>query len=705
MLTRKPRDPYPTAKPYSYRLAKIKGKTSMARKEILKEQLLTALKEGSREGRCRVVIENVKPEIDGGRFPAKRVVGDIVVVEADIFADGHDTLSAALRYREPSAQGWHEVPLSPLANDRWRGEFKVTEMGNYRFTIEAWIDRFKSWSHSFAKKVEAGQDITLDLLTGAELVQLGARRATGAARKQLERFATELRSNDSDAARLALDEELALLMEQHPERRFTATYDKQLSIAVDRLKARFSSWYEIFPRSCAAKAGAHGTLKDCLARLPYIAAMGFDVLYLPPIHPIGKSFRKGKNNTVNAAPDDVGSPWAIGAKEGGHKAIDPQLGTLEDFRTLVTKAKEQDIEIALDIAFQCTPDHPYVHDHPEWFRKRPNGSIQYAENPPKKYQDIYPLDFECDDWQTLWQELKSIFVFWCDQGARIFRVDNPHTKPFSFWEWVIAEIKTDYPDTLFLAEAFTRPKVMSRLAKLGFSQSYTYFAWRNTKAELTQYFTELARSDVADFFRPNLWPNTPDILTEYLQFGGRPAFMARLVLAATLGANYGIYGPAFEGCENIAREPGSEEYLNSEKYEIKHWDFNKTDSLKEFIALVNRIRRDNRALQRDRSLKFHDIDNPQIICFSKQTEDLSNVIVAMVNLDPHHVQSGWVDLDTESLGLDPQQPYQMHELLTDARYLWQSAKNFVQLDPGSVPAHIFFVRPRLRREQDFDYFF
>jgi starch synthase (maltosyl-transferring) len=432
--------------------------------------------------------------------------------------------------------------------------------------------------------------------------------------------------------------------------------------------------------------------------------MGFDVLYLPPIHPIGTSFRKGKNNSVSAEPTDVGSPWAIGAKEGGHKSIHPQLGTLTDFQELVAKAKEHGLEIALDIALQCTPDHPYVKEHPEWFRKRPDGSIQYAENPPKKYQDIYPIDFESEDWKTLWRELKSVLIFWCDQGVRIFRVDNPHTKAFPFWEWVIVEVKKKYPDVIFLAEAFTRPKVMYRLAKLGFSQSYTYFAWRNTKAELTQYFTEITQTEIAEYFRANLWPNTPDILTEYLQFGGRPAFVARLVLAATLGANYGIYGPAFELCENVARQPGSEEYLDSEKYELKHWDFAKRDSLKEIIALVNRIRGDNRALHSDRSLRFHQVDNSELICFSKQTDDLTNVIVVVVNLDPHHSQSGWVELEAKSLGLQPQQPYQMHELLTGARYLWHGARNFVQLDPTSVPAQIFRVRHRLRREQDFDYF-
>jgi starch synthase (maltosyl-transferring) len=493
-------------------------------------------------------------------------------------------------------------------------------------------------------------------------------------------------------------------MEKYPDRRWASVYDKELRVNVERSKARFSAWYELFPRSGAGRPAKHGTLRDCVERLPYVAGMGFDVLYLPPIHPIGISFRKGKNNTLAAQPDDVGSPWAIGAKEGGHKAIHPQLGSLADFKLLVEEAKKLDIEVALDIAFQCTPDHPYVTEHPQWFRKRPDGSIQYAENPPKKYQDIFPIDFESDDWEALWKELKSIIEFWCEQGVRIFRVDNPHTKAFPFWEWAIAEIKKNYPDALFLAEAFTRPKVMYRLAKLGFSQSYTYFAWRNTKAELTQYFTELTQTEVSDFFRPNLWPNTPDILTEYLQFGGRPAFMARLVLAAMLGANYGIYGAAFELSENLPREPGSEEYLNSEKYEIKNWDLDQPGSLKELVATVNRIRRENRALHSDRNLRFHTVDNPEIIAFSKTTDDLSNIIVVAVNLDPHHTQAGWVELSTQDLGLDPEQPYQMHELLTGARYLWHGARNFVQLDPQSVPAQIFRVRPKLRREQDFDYF-
>ena len=656
------------------------------------------------QGRSRVAIENVKPEIDCGRFPAKRTVGEPMSVEADIFADGHDALSALLLYRKEGVSRWTEIPMQPLVNDRWRGAFEVQEIGDHYYTVQAWVDRFKTWRQGLAKKVEAGQDVALELLAGAELIELAAKRAAGEDRKSLNHFSAILRGDPSAAIQSGLDEALAILMEKYPDRRWAVTYDKELRVNVERGKARFSTWYELFPHSCAGTPGAHGTLRDCTERLPYVAGMGFDVLYLPPIHPIGYSFRKGKNNVLEAQPGDVGSPWAIGAKEGGHKAIHPQLGTLADFKRLIAEAKKFDIEIALDIAFQCTPDHPYVTEHPEWFRKRPDGSIQYAENPPKKYQDIYPLDFECENWQELWNELKSVILFWCEQGVRIFRADNPHTKAFPFWEWVIGEVKKDYPDALFLAEAFTRPKVMYRLAKLGFSQSYTYFTWRNTKSELTQYFTELAQTEVSDFFRANLWPNTPDILTEYLQFGGRPAFMTRLVLAAMLGASYGIYGPAFELCENVPRDPGSEEYLNSEKYEIKHWDLEKPESLRELIARVNRIRRENPALHSDRSLRFYPIDNPELLCFGKLTEDLSNVIVVAVNLDPHHTQSGWLELPSEELGLDPQQTFQMHELLTDARYLWQGKRNYIQLDPNSVPAQIFHVRPRIRREQDFDYF-
>ncbi len=660
------------------------------------------------EGQVRVVIAGVQPEIEHGRFPVKRTVGEKVIVEGDIFTDGHEALGAVLLYRPAEEQQWHQVPLRFVMNDRWRGEFVVTKLGSYYYTLQAWVDRFTSWRHGLEKKVEAGQDIRVDLLIGAQLIEETSERATGEEARKLREWAQILRLAQESAfsarTQLALAAELDPLVAKYPDQQFATTYDKELAVIVDRDKARCSAWYELFPRSGAAEPGRHGTFKDCEARLPYVASMGFDVLYFPPIHPIGRTYRKGKNNALIARPEDPGSPWAIGAAEGGHTAIHPQLGTLEDFRRLVKKAQEQGMEIALDLAFQCTPDHPYVKEHPEWFRHRPDGSIQYAENPPKKYQDIYPFDFETDQWQELWKELLGVVYFWIEQGIRIFRVDNPHTKPFRFWEWLIRNVKKEYPEVIFLAEAFTRPKVMYRLAQLGFSQSYTYFAWRNSKPELTQYFTELTQTEVREYFRPSLWPNTPDILTEHLQLGGRPAFIARLVLAATLGANYGIYGPAFELGENQPREMGSEEYLNSEKYEIKYWDLDRPDSLKTLIARVNRIRRENPALHSDWSLRFHAVDNDQLIGYSKNTDDFSNVILVVVNLDPHHTHSGWLELPLETLGLDSHQPYQVHDLLSGARYFWHGPHNYVELNPQVMPVHIFRVRRRVRTERDFDYY-
>jgi starch synthase (maltosyl-transferring) len=673
----------------------------------------------------RVVIENVHPQIEGGRYPIKRVEGDKVTVTADIFADGHDLVSAVVLHRRVGEAAWNESPMCELGNDRWMGSFEVPQMGRYEYTLQGWVDYFRTWRLALGKKVEAGQDVSVDLLIGAELVEQAAKRAephggNGQALdgSRLRALAEELRrtagraeqnggsasANDPALLEEVFSEELAVLMDRHAERRSAATYEKLLPVVVDRRQALFSAWYEMFPRSCSPEPGRHGTFQDCELRLPYVAEMGFDVLYLPPIHPIGRVHRKGKNNAVEAGPEDVGSPWAIGSEEGGHKSVHPQLGTLEDFKHLVAKAREFGLEIALDLAFQCAPDHPYVKQHPEWFRHRPDGSIQYAENPPKKYEDIYPFDFECVQWRKLWEELKSIVVFWIKQGVRLFRVDNPHTKPFAFWEWLLAEIRRDYPDVLFLAEAFTRPRVMERLAKLGFTQSYTYFAWRNTKWELTQYLTELTQTELKEYYRPHFWPNTPDILTEYLQYGGRPAFIVRLVLAATLSAGYGIYGPAFELCENRPLAPGREEYLDAEKYEIKHWDITRPESLKDLVGRVNRIRRENPALQTNHTLRFHTVENEQLIAYTKSTEDLTNVILVVVNLDPHHMQCGMVELPLESLAIDPHQPYQVHDLLADARYLWQGPRNYVELHPQITPAHIFRIRRRVRTERDFDYF-
>jgi starch synthase (maltosyl-transferring) len=658
------------------------------------------------EGRKRVVIEGVSPEIDGGRFAVKRVVGDRLRVEADIVADGHEVLSAALLYRHEADPDWREVAMAPLVNDRWWGEFTVTRLGRYVYAVLAWVDHFRTWQQFLQKKVDAGQPVAVELLMGADLVEAAQKRVRGAAARRLRDWADRLRREKDEALRVeaALSPELTELMQRYPDRRLATRYDQNLQVVVDPVKARFSTWYEMFPRSCSQVPGLHGTFKDCEARLSYVASMGFDVLYLPPIHPIGRINRKGQNNAPVAGPEDPGSPWAIGAAEGGHKAIHPQLGSLEDFRQFVVRARDHGLEVALDFAIQGSPDHPYVKEHPTWFRWRPDNTVQYAENPPKKYEDIFPLEFETEDWRDLWEELKSIVMFWIDQGIRIFRVDNPHTKPFLFWEWLIAEVKTACPEVIFLAEAFTRPKVMYRLAKLGFSQSYTYFAWRNTKWELSQYFSELTRSEVREYFRPHLWPNTPDILTEYLQFGGRPAFMIRLVLAATLGGNYGIYGPAFELCEARAREPGSEEYLDSEKYELKTWKLQRPDSLKEFIARVNRIRRENPALQGDWNLRFHPIDNDQLICYSKYTEELGNIILVVVNMNPHHALGGWLELPLREWGLDFNQPYQVHDLLSETRFLWQGARNYVELNPQVAPAYIFRIRRRVRTERDFDYY-
>jgi starch synthase (maltosyl-transferring) len=654
------------------------------------------------EGRRRVAIEAVSPEVDAGRFPSKYTLGDVVAVEADVFADGHDAVACAVRYRHESADGWREAPMAHLENDRWRGEFSVSELGRYLYTIQGWVDPFETWRMQLAKRLQAGQDVTLELESAARMVEATAARATGADATRLIAHAASLRKGIGGAASV-LTEDLGELMDRHADRGLATTYTRELEILVDPRRARFGAWYEMFPRS-AGEAGRHGTFADVEKGLPYVAGMGFDVLYLPPIHPIGRSHRKGANNSPRAAPGEPGSPWAIGSEDGGHKAVHPELGTIDDFRHLVRVAHEHGLTVALDLAFQCSPDHPYTREHPEWFRHRPDGSIQYAENPPKKYEDILPFDFECEAWRELWGELRSIVDFWIDQGVTIFRVDNPHTKPFAFWEWLIGEVKKRNPDVIFLAEAFTRPKVMYRLAKAGFSQSYTYFAWRNTSSELQKYFTELTQTGVRDYFRPNLWANTPDILTEYLQSGGRPAFAARLALAATLGASYGIYGPAFELCESRAKEPGSEEYLDSEKYQLRSWDLDKPDSLRGLIALINRVRRENPALQSDRGLRFHPTENEQLIAYTKSTPDLADVVLTVVNLDPHHTQMGMVTLPLEALGLDGDRSFQAHELLSGARYLWTGPRNYIEINPHVVPAQIFRFRRRIRSEHDFEYF-
>jgi starch synthase (maltosyl-transferring) len=657
------------------------------------------------EGRRRVIIEGITPQVDGGRFPAKRTVGDPVDVEADIFTDGHDAIAACLLVRREDAKKWTEIAMQPLVNDRWFAAFRVAELGRYLYKVQGWVDHFETWRRDLLKRIDANTDATVDYLIGADLIDEAAKRAQGAGAKVLTTAAKALRTSKDTAAlrKVATDETLHALALKHPDKRFASESEQELTIVVDPVRARFSSWYEFFPRSTAAEPGKHGTFADCEKRLPYIAEMGFNVVYLPPIHPIGRIFRKGRNNNPVAEPGDCGSPWAIGAEQGGHKSILAELGSVDEFKHFIAAAKKLDLSVALDIAFQAAPDHPYVKAHESWFRKRPDGTIQYAENPPKKYQDIYPFDFESEDWPGMWQELKSIFLYWIGVGVTIFRVDNPHTKAFPFWEWAIAEIKRDHPEVFFLAEAFTRPKIMYRLAKLGFGQSYTYFPWRNGKRELTEYLTELTQTPVREFFRPNQWTNTPDILTEFLQMGGQPAFAIRLLLAATLGANYGIYGPAFELEENVPVRRGSEEYLNSEKYEIRRWDLERPDSLRPLIARVNAIRNANAALQNDISLRFHPIDNEQLIAYSKESDDRGNLILTIVNLDPRYTQTGFVTIPLWELGIPEDRAYEAEDLLSGERYLWNGPRNYVELNPAQRAGHILKIQRRLKVETDFEY--
>jgi len=651
--------------------------------------------------RERVVVESVRPEVDGGRFPAKAVIGQRFLVEADVFAEYEPIVSSVLRYRRDGEAEWRETPMQPAGEDHYAGGFIVDQLGVYYYTIEAWIDRFETWRRLLQRKVEARQDVSGELQVGTTLVRDAAARARGSNRKRLEATAARIGGERParERVRAALGGHLAALMSRNPDRSRSTRYDRELRLTVDPPKAVFSSWYELFPRSWAAEPGRHGTFRDVEAVLPYVAGMGFDVLYLPPVHPIGRTHRKGKNNSLRAKATDPGSPWAIGSEEGGHNSVHPELGTIADFRRLVKRSKEHGLDIALDIAFQCSPDHPYVKEHPDWFRRRPDRSIQYAENPPKKYEDIYPFDFETADWRALWDELKSVFVFWVEQGVHIFRVDNPHTKPFRFWEWVIAEVKRDYPDALFLAEAFTRPRLMERLAKSGFTQSYTYFAWKTKKDDIREYFAELTSVPLKDYFRPNAWPNTPDILTEYLVTGGRPAFVVRLVLAATLSSSYGIYGPAFELGEHTPAQPGSEEYLNSEKYELKRWDIDRKDSLRGLITRMNTIRRENRALQSNERLSFHPASDEGVICYSKRSDDARNIVLTLVNLDPRHARSAVIELPLEEWGIDPKRPFPVDDLVNDGAGRWRGRRHELRLDPKASPAAIFRLSGKTVEQQ------
>jgi starch synthase (maltosyl-transferring) len=682
------------------------------------------------DARERVVIEAIEPSLGAGAYAVKRVIGDRVTVSADLIADGHDIIAGELLVRSPALTGEPSaeqvIPLEPLGNDRFRASFVALSIGRHGYAIRAWVDHFASYRRGLLRKLEAAQDIDVDLLVGAELVAAAATRAHGPERGTLQAAALAIGDRSGSVRERAgriLGPDLAAIIARYPDRTNASQTEEWLPLWVDRERARFSAWYEMFPRSTGAR-GRHGTFATAVEMLPYIAAMGFDVLYLPPIHPIGRTFRKGKNNHPDATETDVGSPWAIGSEAGGHKSIHPELGSIDDFDEFKAQANRHGLELSLDIALQVTPDHPYVKEHPEWFKHRPDGSIQYAENPPKKYQDIYPFDFECEDYESLWLELKSIFEFWMARGVRIFRVDNPHTKSLPFWRWCIAELTAQHPDTLFLAEAFTRPKLMYLLAKIGFTQSYTYFTWRHTGRELAEYVRELTTQPASEFFRPNFWPNTPDILPEHLQHAGRAAFALRLVLAATLSSNYGVYGPAFELMQNVPRAD-AEEYADNEKYELVSWDLARPESLRPLMGRINQIRRGNPALQHN-LVRFHPTSNEMLLCFSKRDPTGENSVLVVANMDAYNAQTGWVELDLPGLDspnrdspkLDSPrpmgepgamastgtQPVQLHDLLSDARYFSEGRRLFVRLDPTAAPAHIFRLRRRARSEHDFDYF-
>ena len=640
-----------------------------------------------------VVIENVQPLLDGGRYPIKRIAGEDLVVEADIFKDGHDVVAALLKWRVLGKPAWRETPMIFVDNDRWRGVCTLYDEDIHEYTVEAWTDTFRSWQQEFIKKFEGGiSDLRSEALEGAAIVGAAGERARdGADRERLLEFFKQISTSaNSEIYAIAQSGELEVLMATYPDRSNAAQYDPAPRVVVDRSAALFGAWYEFFPRSAEGRDDRGSTFRDCLLRVDDAKAMGFDVVYFPPIHPIGHTNRKGRNNSITCEPGDPGVPWAIGSEAGGHKAVEPALGTLADFDWLQKEVRKRGMEIALDFAINCSPDHPYVKEHPDWFYKRPDGTIKYAENPPKKYEDIYPLNFRCENWRELWAEMKSIVLFWADHGVRIFRVDNPHTKPVAFWEYLIKGVREKYPHTIFLSEAFTRPKMMKALAKAGFNQSYTYFAWRNSKQELIEYFTELTQTEMSEYFRPNLWPNTPDILPFVLQEGGRPAFMIRVLLAATLSPLYGIYS-GYELCENQAL-PGREEYLDSEKYQFKKRDWNAPGNIKDWIARLNKIRKQNRALQLFTNLRFYHAENDAILFYGKMTAARDNILLVVVNLDPFRKQHSFVDVPIEHFGQMESDDYQVEDLLSGATYTWRGRQNYVELDPAIQPAHIFLVR-------------
>lgn len=645
-------------------------------------------------GRRRVVVEALNPSVDGGVFPFKRVLGDAIGFTANVFADSHDLILAELRFRRVGNADWSYVPMRPMGNDEFAAQIQPEAIGLFECEVMACIDHFGSWQEGFAKKAESGQALEVELQIGAGLVEASAKLASGESADRLVGWAKVLADESHDfAQRVQLARSDYLRAAVAPWKDLDlCTFSASTLFLVERERAAFSTWYEYFPRSCGPDESTHGTFRDAASRLPEIRRMGFNVVYFPPIHPVGRKFRKGRNNSLEAASDDVGSPWAIGAKEGGHKAILPELGSFEDFAWFIAEVEKHGLEIAMDIAFQCAPDHPWVKEHPSWFRWRPDGTVQYAENPPKKYQDILPINFETDDWQALWTELKSVFEFWIERGVKIFRVDNPHTKNLEFWRWCILELKKEHPETIFLAEAFTRPKRKYRLAKAGFTQGYTYFTWRNSAWEMREYLVELTQTAVREFFWPNFWPNTPDILHEDLQRGNRATYLARYLLAATLSSNTGIYGPAFELMDSEPF-PGKEEYNHNEKYQLKRWDWDQPGNLKDEITRINYLRNTHPCLRRTFNLFFGHSDNPFLLCFVKQNFDRTDQLLIIVNFDWHHTQSGFVDVPMAHLGMGSDASYRVRDLLDPAQteYRWRGARNFVKLDPKVRPAHVFQV--------------
>jgi starch synthase (maltosyl-transferring) len=651
----------------------------------------------------RVVLAWVKPKVDDGKWPAKRSIGEDATIWAGLIVDGHDKIAAELFYRHEDDE--EQVDRMQLRyNDEYFASFPIDKLGRYTYRVRAWVDQFATWQDQFRRRVEGGDEeyeIQSELKEGAALLRRASSETASSDAKALAAYADAFEAGD---VKKALERQV-LELAQNNDPREGAVVSDTYEIHADPALARFAAWYEFFPRSAGVSpergSPEHGTLDDAADLLPRIKELGFDIVYLPPVHPIGRTHRKGKDNAPKAKAGEPGSPWAIGAKEGGHKAVHPDLGGMKAFDRFVEKANSLHLHVALDIAFQTSPDHPYVKAHPDWFKQRPDGTIRYAENPPKKYQDVYPLNFESDEWQSLWQEMKSVFEFWIGHGVRIFRVDNPHTKPFAFWEWCILELRRAHPDLIFLAEAFSRPKIMYQLAKLGYNNSYTYFTWRNTKEEIIEYCRELYDTEIGEFFRPNFWPNTPDILHEYLVHGGRPAHVIRLVLASTLSSSYGLYGPPYEHVDN-RQAAGREEYANNEKYEVRSWSWNDTNSLQPLMKRINSIRHDNPALQFMRNLTFVDTDSPHLIAYTKKKGD--NLILVVVNLDPYHEHQGMLHLPLKDLDIPTDRPYEVHDLIGGERYYWSGPNNFVKLNPHVSPAHIFKVHVRTTREWDFDYY-